>query len=1099
MNLELDITPEGKRFKIEAKSPCGNATGFLDIDPSLTSRMYEIQECIDEQKRLDEKYVTDLGTNLFKMLFSDIKDVLHQCFENYEHTDIILNTAHPDVTAIPWELSYDPDYHIFLGADPRCSLVRRDHQIKEVFSEIDYPLKVLVIISSPMDLDEKGEYQPDPDEITTLMEPLKPLEEEGKIKMDFLERAQVNRIQDKLKEGYHIVHFIGHGVSGDEAGLLIEGKERNSKVLHQNEVSQLFGISPPRLLFFSACESSPLIPFFVSRKVPAVLAMQLSVFVDVAHEFVERFYSFLVKGDSITQAVSQARSYVLLEEGKGCTGWFTPVLYVWGENVLKINTKSPPRKPVKKTHGQDRMSDLIGVENFVGRRKDLWLIEKAFEEGLKGVVVTGIGGIGKSALASKFVKRHKEEFSAVCAVKVADSQLRAEGILGFLDQFLVENNDFTLHTVMKEFDLKVKLEALTRCLNNYLIILDNFELLVKDKKIADEDVEKVVQTLLYGNHTSKIVITTRYDFIFRDEKGFGLMREVEVGELGFQAANELLRRLGVEDVEVRKKIYEKVGGNPQFLEFFVQLGRTKPLEELFKDITLVREKIGVWLLDRLVGLLDEGEKEVLKNVSVFRLPFSGDAFTGGIDRLVYYKLVRVDGLYSMHQGVREYVHGLLSEGEWVEAHRKAAAYYETLTKREGKVWDVLELHYHLVESEDYEKAGDLVLGLSEVFLRWGYWTTLLELLVQTVRTTEGRTKAGGLHNLGMVLQSQGNYREAEKYYRESLELAKDLGDKQGIASSLHNLGIIQQLQGNYREAEKYYRESLELAKDLGDKQGIASSLHNLGIIQQLQGNYREAEKYYRESLERAKDLGDKQVIASSLHQLGIIQQLQGNYREAEKYYRESLELKKDLGDKQGIARSLHQLGIIQQLQGNYREAEKYYRESLERAKDLGDKQGIASSLHQLGIIQQLQGNYREAEKYYRESLELKKDLGDKQGIARSLHQLGIIQQLQGNYREAEKYYSESLELAKDLGDKQGIATSLHQLGMIYEANKAYRKALEHYATSLSIFSEINSPDAMTAINSLHRLRELMGESFDEHWRTLTKTPVPHYIKAPPKK
>ncbi len=1051
MNLELYITPEGKRFKIEARSPCGNGTGFLEIDPSLTSRMYEIQECIDEQKKLDEEYVTDLGTNLFRMLFSDIKDVLHTCFDSSEHTDIILNTEHPDVTAIPWELSYDPEYHLFLGADPRCSLVRKDREINEVFSEIDYPLKVLVIISSPMDLDERGEYQPDPDDVMKLMEPLKRLEEEGMIRIDFLERAQINRMQDNLKEGYHIVHFIGHGVSGDKAGLLIENKERNSKVLYQEEVSQLFGISPPRLLFFSACESSPLIPYLLSRKIPAVLAMQLSMLVDVAHQFVERFYSFLVKGDSLSRAVSSARSAVLLEEGRGCTGWFTPVLYVRGEDVLKINVKSPLEKPIKRMRGHDRIGDLIGVENFVGRRKDLWLIEKAFEEGLKGVIVTGIGGIGKSALASKFIKRHREEFSAVFALKVADPQLKAEGILGFLDQFFVENGDETLHNVMREFDLNLKLDALIQCLklNNYLIILDNFELLVKDKKITDEGVEKVVQLLLYGDHSSKTLITTRFGFTFKDEKGFGLMREVDVGELSFQAVNELLRRLGVENFKVRKKIYEKVGGNPQFLEFFVQLGKVKPFDELLKDITPLREKIGVWLLDTLVALLDEREKEVLKQISVFRLPFSGDAFVGGTDRLVYYRLVRVDGLYSMHQGVREYVHGLLSGEEWVKAHRKAVAYYETLIEK-GNVWDFLELHYHLVGSRDYGKAGNLVLGLSEVFLRWGYWTMLLELLVQTVKTTEGRTKAGGLHNLGVVLQSRGNYKEAEKYYRESLELKKGLGDKQGIAASLHQLGMIQQDQGNYKEAEKYYRDSLELLKGLGDKQGIATSLHQLGMIQQLQGNYKEAEKYYRDSLELKKGLGDKQGIATSLHQLGMIQQDQGNYKEAEKYYRDSLELKKGLGDKQGIATSLHQLGMIQQLQGNYKEAEKYYRDSLELKKGLGDKQGIAQSLHQLGMIQQDQGNYKEAEKYYRDSLELLKGLGDKQGIAQSLHQLGMIQQLQGNYKEAEKYYRDSLELAKGLGDKQGIAQSLHQLGMIQQDQGNYKEAEKYYRDSLEL-------------------------------------------------
>jgi len=174
----------------------------------------------------------------------------------------------------------------------------------------------------------------------------------------------------------------------------------------------------------------------------------------------------------------------------------------------------------------------------------------------------------------------------------------------------------------------------------------------------------------------------------------------------------------------------------------------------------------------------------------------------------------------------------------------------------------------------------------------------------------------------------GEYKEAEKYYTQSLELFESLGDKQGIAYSLHQLGMLQQDQGNYKEAEKYYTQSLELKKSLEDKQGIARSLGQLGNLQYLQGSYKEAEKYYTQSLELFESLGDKRGIAHSLHQLGMLQQDQGNYKEAEKYYTQSLELKKSLGDKQGIARSLHQLGMILESKESYEEAEKYYINSL---------------------------------------------------------------------------------------------------------------------------------------------------------------------------
>jgi len=188
--------------------------------------------------------------------------------------------------------------------------------------------------------------------------------------------------------------------------LIIEDKNRNTRKLEGREVAQLFGVNPPRLVILTACESSPLIPFLLSRKVPAVMAMQYTVLVKVAHQFVERFYSLLVRGSSVLQAVSAARSAVFLNEGIGCTGWFTPVLYARSDSILAIDSESPvvvcEKEAVKRA---DMVTDLLGVENFVGRRKDLWLVEKAFfEDNLKMAVITGIGGIGKTALASKFVK-----------------------------------------------------------------------------------------------------------------------------------------------------------------------------------------------------------------------------------------------------------------------------------------------------------------------------------------------------------------------------------------------------------------------------------------------------------------------------------------------------------------------------------------------------------------------------------------------------------------------------------------------------------------------------------------------------------------------
>jgi len=263
---------------------------------------------------------------------------------------------------------------------------------------------------------------------------------------------------------------------------------------------------------------------------------------------------------------------------------------------------------------------------------------------------------------------------------------------------------------------------------------------------------------------------------------------VVLDELTPQFALQLLGKLGISTFDVREKIYKKVGGNPQFLEFFVTLAESRSIKDLLKDITPVREKIGEWLLDELVGLLTEEERTAFEEISVFRLPVDRNVFSvlnvpGRIvDKLTYYSLVKLGRIqqdagyyeyYFVHPGVRDYGYGLLSEDKKIKAHRRAAVYYETLVEKEkAHLGDFFELHHHLFASEQYEKAGGVVIDLSEPFLRWGYWGVLRELLMVTVKTTEGLTKASALHNLAAVLDSFGNYKEAEKYYKESLDLLK---------------------------------------------------------------------------------------------------------------------------------------------------------------------------------------------------------------------------------------------------------------------------------------------------------------------------------------
>ena len=86
------------------------------------------------------------------------------------------------------------------------------------------------------------------------------------------------------------------------------------------------------------------------------------------------------------------------------------------------------------------------------------------------------------------------------------------------------------------------------------------------------------------------------------------------------------------------------------------------------------------------------------------------------------------------------------------------------------------------------------------------------------------------HQLGMTAQDRGRLDEAEDWYRQSLTILEDLGDRPSVAISYQQLGITAQDRGRLDKAEDWYRQSLTIKEDLGDRPGMAMTYGQLGLL-----------------------------------------------------------------------------------------------------------------------------------------------------------------------------------------------------------------------------------------------------------------------------
>ncbi|MFN2212411.1 MAG: tetratricopeptide repeat protein [Anaerolineales bacterium] len=116
--------------------------------------------------------------------------------------------------------------------------------------------------------------------------------------------------------------------------------------------------------------------------------------------------------------------------------------------------------------------------------------------------------------------------------------------------------------------------------------------------------------------------------------------------------------------------------------------------------------------------------------------------------------------------------------------------------------------------------------------------------------------------------------------KESLALFRKLNFLPGTTTALTVLGEISRITGDYQAAEDYYRESLKLSRQAGDKKRSAVNLANLASVVLHRGDYQQAEQFEREALEIDVELGIKHYVGLNLTCLAGILAKQGSSMKA---------------------------------------------------------------------------------------------------------------------------------------------------------------------------------------------------------------------------
>jgi len=1142
-DFELLVMPksaEGYPVRVISAS-AGEAQGILHFNSTYDSIQHALTRI--KNKDTDEELFINLGRTLFQQLFSgEIEDVyrasLGRARAQGKGLRIRLRLEPSELGAIPWEYLYDDLNDLFLGVSPETPITRYIPVPEPPRSITIHPtLRVLVVISNPVDLAEWGLVELDAEkEKQVLKEALEEWEKEGLVQLEFLDHAIASEIREKLRRYQpHVFHFIGHGVFQDDQGyLVIEDDDCRLRLINDRTFREFFlGSDCTKLVVLNACQSAtssstqPMVgmaPSLVRRGLPAVVAMQYSIYDDTAIRFSREFYRALALGLPVDTAISEARRGIFIDCGPERRDWGTPVLFMRSPDGVILKLAKPITRAV-------RLESIPRSNNFIGRQKELDEYQRKLDS-QNIVVIGGTAGVGKTMLGAQIVALQTQR-KAFWHTFHAGLNNNLESVIWALGGFLAANQDNTLQRFLDLNVEKLKEEGyqLNHAINlliysleqgSYLLCFDDFQAADEDEKI-----NSLFQIFSDRLQNTKVIVMSRSRPRFAD--AIGLDYEPLSG-LNQEDAKALLHRANIHlSSELFDKLYAQTLGNPKLLELFITWMENKNWEsdEISDFIDgAFGERVEEYLVRNVYETLSPEEQRVLKAISIFRSPIDEEAIgeilaeenIEDVDRVLD-ALVRKYAVQQSDYG-EKYLHSLLGEFCY-DRLRTDVPFRTRLHKNAGRYYygieDYLEAAHHYFEAKEYRKSAETIIDNLEQLIYAGQSTAILGQLSKlgsqmldpatwaSVCIAKGdacmiageyddaiasyqavleitsfrlnpRKAADVQRKIGEGYDRKGQYSEALDHYLAGIQM---LGDDASVemARIYGRLSRIYAHQGEYEKAIESARQGLKIVKGTTYEKETADCYDAIGLIYLRKGDYDRAIEHHNKALEARERIGDRLGLAGSYIKLGIAYKSKGEYDTALEYYTKGLTASHEIGDIIRIAVSHGELGFVQDVKGNYDQAIWHYNRALPLFQRLGNKRLEAITHNNLGEVYRSKSEYGQAMEHLYLALKMYTDLEDTEGLSDAYRILSEISLHLGNPHQAEQYCQKAIRLATEIGSKYCQGCAFRALGNIQAATENLDEARKHLNVALAIFQELGDEGEITyTLSDIANMERKAGNS-----------------------
>jgi hypothetical protein len=611
------------------------------------------------QQVFGSPHLRDLGTRLAAFLDGDerwLTPILHQ-----PPGATLRITGAGRLRHLPWELLAADGAHLAVSGAAPLLPVRAagdDTARRGPVTPGNRPLRVLFMATSPEGVEPELRYEAEEAailEATARTGAELVVEESGTLNgLRLLSRDYGPRYFD-------VLHLSGHATidAHDQPVFLMEDEFGGRVDATADQIVQAMAGHWPRLIFVSGCltGNAPHAGAFpsmseslVNAGAPAVLGWALPVSDLAATEFAAELYRSLADGVSLDRAIVEARQHLYARQHGN---WH--LLRVYADSsplapmVTPLLTRGRARTRVRPADQdfldpQTHLSRVAPRAAFVGRRRVIQRCLRTLRrpagsaDAAQALVLQGMGGLGKSSLASRLLERMPNHQRAVwygrvdltsfrdLATKVSfptlEQQVEADRLLA--------NDEAPLVVRLRHLlDVDGSLGQ-TAC----LFVFDDFEDGNLDERdgghVLSAEMAEILPALLKAiretGSPSRVVITSRYRF--PSPAGTVVVESLETlnpTEQAKKLANlPNLRPRSSVDPDIRERAVQAAAGNPRLLDWLDLIvgDGTLDVDGLIGAIERETDKFRreTILAKNLLGSQDPELQRMLAKVNVIELP-----------------------------------------------------------------------------------------------------------------------------------------------------------------------------------------------------------------------------------------------------------------------------------------------------------------------------------------------------------------------------------------------------------------------------------------------------------------------------------------------